>query len=73
VHAPPEAVVPLMLYTIPFNFAGIPSLTLPMEKSDAGVPRGFQLLGPDLSEAALCAAGAAYEEIAGFSSDRPAV
>ena len=73
VNAPPEAVVPLMLYTIPFNVAGIPSLTLPMEKMQAGLPLGFQLIGPDLSEAALCAAGAAYEEITGFSSDHPAL
>ena len=71
VNAPPEAVVPLMLYTIPFNVAGIPSLTLPMAKSQAGVPQGFQLIGPDLGEAALCAAGAAYEECTGFSSDHP--
>lgn len=71
VNAPPEAVVPLMIYTIPFNVAGIPSLTLPMEKTKAGLPLGFQLLGPDLSEARLCAAGAAYEAITGFSSDHP--
>ncbi len=71
VNAPPEAVVPLMIYTIPFNFAGIPTLTLPMDKTADGVPQGFQLIGPDLSEAALCAAGAAFEAITGFSSDHP--
>jgi len=70
-NAPPEAVVALMAYTIPFNAAGIPSLTLPMAKTEDGVPLGFQLIGPDLSEAALCKAGAAFEEITGFSADHP--
>ena len=72
-NAPPEAVVALMAYTIPFNAAGIPSLTLPMAKTEKGVPLGFQLLGPDLGEAALCKAGAAFEEITGFSSEHPAL
>jgi amidase len=70
--APPEAVVALMLYTIPFNAAGVPSLTLPMGKTDSGVPLGFQLIGPELGEAALLAAGAGYEQIADFASDHPA-
>jgi amidase len=70
-NAPPEAVVSLMLYTIPFNAAGIPSLTLPMGKTDKGVPLGFQLLGPELGEAILCSAGAAYEQIADYASDHP--
>lgn len=73
VNAPPESIVMLMLYTIPYNCAGIPTLTLPMEKTQAGVPLGFQLIGPDLSEAALCAAGAAYETLTGFSSDHPEI
>ena len=71
--APPEAVVALMRYTIPFNAAGIPSLTLPTAKTPDGVPLGFQLIGPDLSEAALCAAGAAYEELADYADDHPAM
>jgi amidase len=70
--APPEAVVALMLYTIPFNAAGIPSLTLPMAKTGDGVPLGFQLIGPELGEAGLCAAGAAYEQASDFASDHPA-
>jgi amidase len=71
-NAPPEAVVSLMLYTIPFNAAGIPSLTLPMGKTDKGVPLGFQLIGPDLAEALLCSAGAAYEQVSDYASDHPA-
>ncbi|HUJ46074.1 MAG TPA: amidase [Rhizomicrobium sp.] len=71
--APPEMVVALMVYTIPFNAAGIPTLTLPMDKTEAGVPLGFQLIGPDLSEARLLAAGAAYEQIASYATDHPAM
>jgi amidase len=72
-NAPPEAVVALMLYTIPFNAAGIPTLTLPMDKTDAGVPLGFQLIGPELGEARLLSAGAAYERVAGYVTDHPAI
>lgn len=73
VQAPLESVVGFMFYTIPYNCAGIPTLTLPMDKTPAGVPLGFQLIGPDLSEAALCAAGAAYETITGFATDHPPI
>jgi amidase len=72
-NAPPEAVVALMVYTIPFNAAGIPSLTLPMDKTENGVPLGFQLIGLDLGENRLLAAGAAYEQIAGYAADHPAL
>jgi amidase len=72
-NAPPEAVVALMLYTIPFNATGIPTLTLPMDKTEAGVPLGFQLIGPDLSEARLLSAGAAYEQATHYVTDHPAM
>jgi amidase len=64
VNAPPESIVALMLYTIPFDCSGNPTLTLPMGKTGEGAPLGFQLIGPALGEASLCAAGAAYEAIA---------
>jgi len=71
--APPEAVVALMLYTIPFNAAGIPTLTLPMDRTNAGVPLGFQLIGSELSEARLLSAGAAYEQASDYADDHPAM
>jgi len=71
--APPLASAPLVAFTIPFNLAGVPSLTLPMGRGVDGVPLGFQLIGPDLAEARLLSAGAAYERVAGFSCDHPAV
>jgi amidase len=69
--APPLSVAPLLAYTIPFNLAGVPSLTLPMRSDPASGPLGFQLIGPDLSEARLLSAGAAYEDAAGTASQHP--
>ena len=66
-----ESAAPMLAYTIPFNLAGVPTLTLPMGPDAAGAPLGFQLIGPDLGEATLLAAGAAYETAAGFASLHP--
>ncbi|HXQ09703.1 MAG TPA: amidase [Caulobacteraceae bacterium] len=73
VAGPPEGAAPMLSFTIPFNLAGVPTLTLPMGPDAAGVPLGFQLIGPDLAEASLLAAGAAYEEASGFSNLHPAL
>jgi amidase len=66
--APPLSAAPFMVYTLPFNVAGIPSLTLPMGRSAEGAPLGFQLLGPHLGEERLLSAGAAYERQAGTAT-----
>jgi amidase len=71
--APPLSSAPLMPFTIPFNLAGVPTLTLPMGRTGDGAPLGFQLIGPELGEAALLSAGAAYERVAGFSALHPAI
>ena len=61
------ALVPLadrvqMQFTVPANFAGTPTLTLPRGVSPPSVPYALQLLGGRLSEAMLCRIGHAYEE-----------
>jgi amidase len=71
--APAVASAGFMRFTIPFNLAGVPSLTLPMGGTADGTPLGFQLIGPDLSEAKLLAAGAAYEAASGFAGQHPAI
>lgn len=68
---PPLAAAPVMRFTLPFNLAGVPTLTLPMERSAEGTPLGFQLIGPELSEAKLLSAGAAYEAATRFSDHHP--
>ncbi len=70
-NAPPLSVAPLLAYTIPFNLAGVPTLTLPMGSEPSNGPLGFQLIGPDLSEALLLSVGAAYEQAAGTTAKHP--
>jgi len=72
-EGPPLAAAPFMRFTIPFNLAGVPSLTMPMGRTEQGAPMGFQLIGPDLSEAKLLSAGAAYERHAGFARLHPKI
>ena len=67
-NAPPLSAAPLVAYTIPYNLAGVPSLTLPMGSEPSNGPLGFQLIGPDLSEAQLLSVGAAYEQVAGTAA-----
>jgi len=71
VNGPPLAAGPLLTYTLPFNLAGVPSLTLPMGRAPSGAPLGFQLIGRDLAEATLLSAGAAYEAAAGYAAHHP--
>jgi aspartyl-tRNA(Asn)/glutamyl-tRNA(Gln) amidotransferase subunit A len=51
---------PLQMYlndllTIPANLAGIPAVSVPRGKDQAGLPIGIQLMGPHFSEARLLA------------------
>ncbi|MEQ1864465.1 MAG: amidase family protein, partial [Micropepsaceae bacterium] len=64
---------PVMRFTLPFNLAGVPTLTLPMGRTAEGAPLGFQLIGPELGEAKLLSAGAAYEAATGFSTRHPEI
>lgn len=67
---PPLEAAPFMVYTLPFDVTGNPTLTLPMGRSPEGAPLGFQLVAPHLGECALLAAGAAYERQAGTATPR---
>lgn len=60
-----------MKFTIPFNLAGVPTLTMPMGRLPDMTPLGFQFVGPALGERALLSAGAAYEAAAGYASENP--
>lgn len=66
---------PLALYlgdicTIPSNLAGGCGLSVPCGFSDAGLPIGLQILGPAFAEERILRAGFAYEQSAGFQSQR---
>lgn len=50
------------IYTISANLAGLPAISLPAGMSDAGLPIGFQLLGPPFSEDTLFRAARMFEK-----------
>ena len=49
------------IYTISANLAGLPGISVPAGQSDAGLPIGFQLLGPPFSEEQLLRAARMFE------------
>jgi amidase len=61
----------LLRFTALWNFAGNPTLSLPCGFDRAGLPIGFQLVGPVLAEAALLAAGAAFQRSTDWHRIRP--
>jgi len=73
-----EAIGPLfaavqMQFTIPADFAGTPTLTLPCGFSQDGRPYAFQFMGRRLSEPVLCRLGHAYEGVTDWHQRHPAV
>lgn len=62
-----------MQFTVPANFAGTPTLTLPCGVAPSGTPYALQLLGRRLSEPMLCRIGHAYEEATGWHARHPSV
>ncbi|MCU1267351.1 MAG: aspartyl/glutamyl-tRNA(Asn/Gln) amidotransferase subunit [Acidobacteria bacterium] len=61
------------IYTVTANLAGIPGLSVPCGLSSAGLPVGFQLLGPYWSEPALLRLGDVYQQARPSSLARPPV
>jgi aspartyl-tRNA(Asn)/glutamyl-tRNA(Gln) amidotransferase subunit A len=60
------------IYTCTANLAGIPGISLPCGLSGAGLPIGFQLMGPHWSEPVLLRLSNAYEQAHPFNA-RPRV
>jgi amidase len=63
----------MLRFTALWNFAGNPTLSLPCGFDGAGMPVGFQLVGPGLGESALLAAGAAFQRTTDWHLRRPPV
>jgi aspartyl-tRNA(Asn)/glutamyl-tRNA(Gln) amidotransferase subunit A len=59
-------------YTRPFSYLGLPALAQPTGFSRAGLPLSMQWVAPPQAEAALLAAGQAFERLRGGPA-RPAV
>ena len=75
---PPERVTPEALYgpmdeeewtwgrfTVPYDFSGAPTISLPCGLSSEGLPLGIQFVGRHLAEPLLVQVGHAYEGAAG--------
>jgi amidase len=58
-------------YTAPFDMSGQPTLTLPGGMTADGIPVGFQIVGPAFGEAAILAAGHAYQQATGWHRKHP--
>lgn len=61
----------LLGFNAPFNVSGSASLTMPCGISGVGIPIGFQLIGPHLSEPALLRAGHAYQQATDWHTRHP--
>ena len=61
------------VYTVAANLAGLPALALPCGHDEAGLPIGFQLIGPAFSDARLLQTGIAYQAVTAFHNMRPKI
>jgi aspartyl-tRNA(Asn)/glutamyl-tRNA(Gln) amidotransferase subunit A len=55
----------------PFNFAGVPSVSVPMGFDRDGLPLGFQIAGRPWAEATVLALAAAYQTVTDWHLRRP--
>jgi len=61
----------LVRFTVPFDLTGSPTITLPCGFSADGLPMGFQLVGPHLSENLLCRAGHTFQQATDWHQRAP--
>jgi amidase len=69
----PDAVAARLRYTAPFDMSGQPTLTLPGGFTARGVPVGFQIVGRAFGEAAILAAGHAYQQASDWHTRHPSL
>jgi len=60
-------------FTAAVNIAGVPGISIPSGFSSEGLPIGFQLIGPHLSEEKLFKVGHAYQQITDWHTKNPTV
>jgi amidase len=58
-------------FTVPFDFNGAPTISVPCGLSSDGLPLSLQLVGKHLSEPMLCRIGHAYEQATGWHNLHP--
>lgn len=67
----PEAMTEHMAFTVPFNFSGHPTISLPCGMSSDAMPLSLQLVGRATREVDIIAAAAAFERATSWRSLRP--
>ena len=60
-------------FTVPFDFNGAPTISVPSGLNSEGMPLSLQFVGKHLSERMLCRIGHAYEQVTDWHSLHPPV
>jgi amidase len=63
----------LLRFTVPFNMAGVPTLSFPGGFTADGVPIGLQLVAAPLAEPVLIRAGHAFQQVTDYHERRPSL
>ena len=71
VASTPEGIARFARFTVPYDFSGSPTITMPGGFGKDGLPLGFQLVAPHLQEARLVSAGRAYQQATEWHLRRP--
>jgi amidase len=58
-------------FTVPFDFSGAPTISLPCGQTDDGLPLSIQFVGKHLSEPLLCRIGNTFEQNTQWHDLRP--
>ena len=70
---PPDHPVYRVRNTIPFNFLGLPAISIPCGFSSQGLPIGLQIVGKAFDEAGILQIAQAYEQATDWRTRRPAL
>lgn len=62
-----------MPFTYPFNLTGQPAISIPCGWTDDGLPVGLQIIGRRFDDATVLKAAAAFEQLAPWTENRPAL
>ena len=69
----PDRLPQILRFTAPFDLTGSPTLSLPCGFDSSGMPLGFQLIGPQLSEPLLLRAGHAFQQVTDWHTHHPSI
>ena len=68
-----EKIAVLVRCTAPFNYLGLPALSVPCGFTADGLPTSFQLVGRPFAEATLLQIAHGYDSVAGWSGRAPSL